>query len=78
MRLCNDKTKRTRPQDTQLGASNIHGKLSRKPKIQESGMLGLRVYLREYTRKTNFEIHLSSKSCCNFLSDSRKDAVGAQ
>ena len=52
--------------DTQLGASNMYGKLSRRPRVQEKALLGFRVHLCNTFRKANFEIHLPSKSCCNF------------
>ena len=36
--------------DAQLGASNIYGKFSRRPRIRDDrALLGLHVHLREYT-----------------------------
>ena len=46
--------------------THFNGKFSRRPRIQERALLGLRIRLGEYTRKANLEIYLPPKSCCNF------------
>ena len=76
--LCNDNTKRPKPQDIQLSVSKIYAICQ----IIQQGDSGPResaagvTCLLESTQKANFEIHLPPKSCHNF-SGSRKGAAEA-
>ena len=48
-----------------LICSNKAGKINLGLRVQGKALLGLCICLYLYTQKTNFEIYLSPKSCCN-------------
>ena len=41
-------------------------KFSNGARVQDGVLPGLRIYLCDYTQRANFEIHLPTKSYCNF------------